>query len=274
MTMFRGTQNKSPTRPGTHRGFTLIEVVLAVVIVVGMMVVVLFFYQQAADLRVQLVREAERVAAVRLVMDRLSTELRSAHAHPALGAGFRGATDSIEFVRTDFPPRSAWRAGSLGRVEAAQTDLKRVQYARGTTLDGTNVIGTGLVRTESPVVEARQVVNTRAGAVVPEVEEVASPEPLTTEIQTVQFRYWDGRQWAASWSGSTLPKSVEVTLGFEPPVEDTGTNASPAEVFRRIIYLPGGGSGSNGTSGGTNSVDGNEDFFGLPPESPPPGGAL
>jgi hypothetical protein len=42
-----------------------------------------------------------------------------------------------------------------------------------------------------------------------------------------------------SWNGTKLPIGVEISLGFEPPVTDEqGTDSG--EVFRRVVYLPGG----------------------------------
>ena len=57
----------------TERGFTLIEVVLAIVIAVGLLTGVLVFYRQAAILREEILRKADALSAVRLVMDRIST---------------------------------------------------------------------------------------------------------------------------------------------------------------------------------------------------------
>lgn len=223
-------------------GFTLIEVVLAVSIVVGMMFVVMFFYHQAANLRNQLLQEAERVASARLLLDRLTAELRTAQAHRGLELSFQGGADSLTFVKTDVLPRSAWSEGALGRVETAQTDLKQVKYALATAQEDTNTVTTGLVRTESPLVQARQVVEARAGAVMMEEEEeptVAGPEPLTTDIQYLQFRYWSGSAWVSTWSGAGLPKGVEVSVGFAAPPVAGDTNGYSEDIFRRVIYLPG-----------------------------------
>jgi type II secretory pathway pseudopilin PulG len=106
----------------------LLEVVLAIVIAVGMLVVVLYFYQQTSDVRARLLLETERLGAVRLVMDRLTAELRTACAIPTAGGTFVGSASSIQFVKTEVPSRSAWQGAALGRVDTAQTDLRVVRY--------------------------------------------------------------------------------------------------------------------------------------------------
>ena len=69
--------NSQQTRRG-RLGFTLLEIALAVTIAIGIMVVALFFYEQSARLRKDALEEMDRITAVRLVMDRLSSELRCA----------------------------------------------------------------------------------------------------------------------------------------------------------------------------------------------------
>lgn len=282
-------------RGQARAAFTLLEVVLAIVISLGMLVVVLFFYQQTANFRAQLVEETERLTAVRLIMNRLTSELRTARAHPEFAGSFVGSASSIQFIRTDAPARAAWIGAALGRVELAQTDLRLVRYElRGGSLDSpdspdnldsegfpefldgeTNAPPASLVRTEEPLIKMRPV--TDANSAVPtEASPVKPPpQPLTSAIQYLRFRYWDGSAWSSSWSGTTLPKGVEVSLGSEAPEDDPGFDdfeygnfylgpgsstergaGSPPssqptappqagaqeevpKVFRRVIYLPG-----------------------------------
>ena len=210
-------------------GFTLIEVVLAIGIAIGIMLVLLFFYNQAANLRAQLMQEAERLSTIRLLMDRMTMELRTSRAHAFYQAAFLGDTQFIQFIRTDLVWPGAWKQGE--RVSSAQTDLKLVRYSLNTD---TNTAG--LYRDEEPLVESRTV---RSASPTVDVAPVKRPEPLSEEIRYVHFRYWDGAKWLESWDGTKLPIGVEIALGFEPPVTDEQGNTS-GEVFRRVVYLPGG----------------------------------
>src|SRR5688572_24203718 len=89
--------------PGTHNAFTLVEVLLAVGIVAGLLVVVLFFYQQAAQLRTELLVDAERSSSARLLMERLTTELRTARAHTFYEVPLVGHATYLQFITVDLP---------------------------------------------------------------------------------------------------------------------------------------------------------------------------
>jgi type II secretory pathway component PulJ len=214
----------------SRSGFTLIEVVLAITIAIGIMLVLLFFYNQAANLRVQLMEEAERLSTIRLLMDRITMELRTSRPHAFYEAAFLGDTQFIQFVRTDLVSPAAWKQGE--RVSSAQTDLKLVRYSLSTDTNA----AAGLYREEEALVEKR---TRRSTSVTVEVEPVKRPEPLSEDIRYLQFRYWNGTKWVESWDGPGLPIGVEITLAFEPPAADEQGNVS-GEVFRRVVYLPGG----------------------------------
>jgi type II secretory pathway pseudopilin PulG len=209
--------------------FTLIEVVLAIGIAIGIMLVLLFFYSQAANLRAQLVQEAERLSTIRLLMDRITMELRTSRPHAFFEATFIGDTQFVQFVRTDLVSPAAWKNGE--RVSSAQTDLKLVRYS---VITDTNTAA-GLYREEEPLVETRTV---RSASPTVDVAPVKPPEPLSEEVRYLHFRYWDGAKWIESWDGPKMPFGVEISIGFEPPVADEQGNIS-GEIFRRVVYLPG-----------------------------------
>lgn len=240
--------------PASAAAFTLIEVILAIVIAVGMLVVVLYFYQQSAELRVQLIQESERVSAVRLLMNRITGELRGASTLSSSRIAFAGDATSVRFITTTVPLCRVWNAGPSGRVGTPETDLKMVSYSLGSSREGSNVVVTGLIRTEQPTVETRQPSPTsstnRVAAELaetdeakaeadPTLDETRSPEPVTDAIRHLLFRYWDGTSWKDSWSGVDLPQAVEVTFGAEPMPEKTEVEDYPFDLYRRVIYLPG-----------------------------------
>src|SRR2546421_5016576 len=87
--------------------FTLLEVILAVIIAVGMLLVVLYFYQQAADLRTQLLDQTDRLSVARLLMDRITSELRTTRRHSYFQGAFIGESDFIQFIKAGIPSRAA-----------------------------------------------------------------------------------------------------------------------------------------------------------------------
>lgn len=250
-----GRQGSGIPAPGSPTGgFTLIEVILAIGIAIGILVVAFYFYSQTAELRTQLLAESERVSAVRLVMDRLTADLRCAYGTFSSGSGVSGDVGSLKIVKTELPSRGAWSGGQLGRAVTVETDLKLVSYSVSSSLEGTNQVVTGLIRAEEPLVQKRpQVIEARRAnqvAVQVEPENQRGPEPLTDAIRFVQFRYWDGSNWRESWSGTELPRGIEVSLGGESLPEGSTAEDYPYEVFRRVIYLPGSqvNPGSTGTA--------------------------
>jgi prepilin-type N-terminal cleavage/methylation domain-containing protein len=226
-----------PPKGGTPylRAFTLIEVILAVVIAAGLLMVAISYYQRAADLRRQLLEESARLTTIRLMMDRLSVDLRSAIAEPR--QGFSGTADFVKFVH----------AGNPSPGNLAEGSLKLVTYSVVTNAVGTNIASViGFNRTEGPLVEMRMAAPTNRealsfnGAMDPMALATNNfVEPLTRAIRLVQFRYFDGSEWLESWSGSDLPLGVEVTLGTEAASEDPEEEYA-GDLYRRVIYVPAG----------------------------------
>ncbi len=229
-------------------GFTLLEVVLAVVISVGLLTGVLVFYRQAAVLREEILRKADTLSAVRLVMDRISTELRTT---PPGGAGasvLSGDSRSLRLLHTAVPSRMPWRGGPLGRSGFAEADWMEVSYRCSSDTNQP-----GLFRQERTYVPSA-VLSTNLPTEVEATTGVVTNgftaplgAPLSDAIRHLRFRYWDGSRWQNAWEKPEPPAAVEVSLGLEPPDEEEGSEGDsdtgapkeyPFEVFRRVIALP------------------------------------
>lgn len=120
------------TRVALCRGFSLLEVILAIGIAVGLMLVVLHFYRQAAELRTQAVAETGKLRETRLVMQKFTDELQRIFDHPTT-VSFKGDSNSVQFVTTHLPDRSEWQGSELGRASRPETDLILVRYVGGPT---------------------------------------------------------------------------------------------------------------------------------------------
>ena len=222
-----------PDRSRRASAFTLVEVILAISIAIGILVVALFFYSQATNLRAQLLEESDRISSIRLMMDRLTSELRHAFAQPQ--TGFDGSATSLSFVTTEPPSRA-----STTGVGTFRTDLRLVSYGLSKTLDGTNEVATGLTRTEQPLVERPALTSAFAPATAPDGTNapVRSLEPLTDTIRLLRLWYWDGYGWSSTWKSDQLPRGVEITLGTEPLPDDASISDYTGELYRRVIFLP------------------------------------
>lgn len=216
--------------------FTLIEVILAVVIAAGLLVVAISYYQSAAELRERLLEESNQLSTMRLMMDRVSSDLRTALAEPR--QGFTGGSDFMRFVH----------AGSPTPGNLADGALKLVNYGVVTNAEGTNVAVIGFNRLEEPLVEKRvaatnqEAISFNGGmdpmATTTNAVVVAAVEPMTRAIRFVQFRYFSGSEWLDAWDAADLPLGVEVTFGAKPASPE-GEEYS-GELFRRVIAVPSG----------------------------------
>lgn len=229
---------KALQRP-RRRAFTLIEVILAVVIASGLLVVAISYYQRSSHLRGQLLEESERLTTIRLLMDRLTLDLRTAVAEPR--QGFSGTVDFMKFVH----------AGAPSIANLADGALKLVTYSVVTNAEGTNSTIIGFNRVETSLIEMRVAAPTNREAISfnGAMDPIAMAtnqfvEPLTRAIRLLRFRYFDGVEWLESWNSSDLPLGVEVTFGTEPPSEDEEVEYA-GDVFRRVIYVPTGRAGGH-----------------------------
>lgn len=241
-------------------GFTLIEVLLAIAIATGLLLVAILFYRQTADLRSQILGQADRYAQIRLVLDRVSSDLRTARAHAGDPAAFSGNGTAIRFER------AAWTgpaADGTASFIAGASDLTQITISAIQSLDGTNLTVNGLDRIEEPLAlrkgrgtpsetglpsVAIQSGASRLGSVssASAIEKdsrtahLRPAEPLSDAIRFVRFRYWDGVGWMDGWTNFSPPPGVEMTLSCEAPVEGTNAGEYSSEMFRRVVFLPGG----------------------------------
>ncbi len=222
-----------------NSAFTLVEVILAISISVGLLLVALTFYSQAASLRGQLLEETEKLASVRLVMDRLTSDLRAVFPHSR--QGFSGTGNSMQFTTENVLEASAWAPSVAGRREAPVTDLKVVLYYMATSIEGTNRLVSGLERTEVPFpIRAPASPSVVSVGIDPSMSTTNAPaaDPYADMVKFARFRYWNGAGWLDEWNSLGPPLGVEVSLGFESLVEQMSPETSTQETFRRVIHIP------------------------------------
>lgn len=231
----------------TRAGFTLLELLLAIAIATILLAVALFFYQQATDLRTQLLEETERISTTRLLLDRLTADLRSAYSQASLENALTGSSTSMQLVKAEMPSRSVWNSGPFGRLISPESDLRIVTYSLASHGEATNITVAGLNRNEKPLVETRALpVNPANESVWPATNQAAAtPSPIIEAIRFLRFRYYDGAAWQESWTKGQLPAGVEISLGWEPLPEDGLPEEYPYEIFRRVVCLPASHSTTN-----------------------------
>jgi len=231
------------------RGFTLIEVVLAIVIGVGLFTGVLMFYQQAAVLREEILRKADALSAVRLVMDRVSTELRTVPPSTAGVSILSGDSRSLRILHTAVPSKAPWRGGNLGRASIVEADWVEVSYRWSSDTNEPGLFRQERTHTASAPVstnlltEIEPLPANSTNTILP-----SGGIPLSEAIAYLRFRYWNGTRWQTRWDKPEPPIAVEISLGLEPIEDEFTSDATdseegpgqeyPFEVFRRVIALP------------------------------------
>lgn len=173
------------------RGFTLIEVVLAIVIGVGLFSGVLMFYQQSAVLREEILRKADALSAVRLVMDRISTELRTIPPSTAGVSILSGDSRSLRILHTAVPSKAPWRGGNLGRASLVEADWVEVSYRWSSDTNQPGLYRQERTHTASAPVstnllaEIELPTGNSTNAILP-----SGGIPLSEAIAYLRFRYW------------------------------------------------------------------------------------
>ncbi len=214
-----------------RRGFTLFEAMLAIGLSIGIVGGTMALYQQAVMIRQRISEDLEVLTAERIIMDRMTQELRAAIVYPFLGFGLEGQADSITFMTATVPGPAAWavRSGTEDPVPP-ETDLQLVTYRMRTYEDDYGMTQVaGIERSCQRVLTSP---TAQEGAQV-------STVLLTPYIQHMQFAFFDGSSWTNIWQDKGLPLAVEVTMGFPPMPEEVEAQDYPYPVFRRMIHLPG-----------------------------------
>lgn len=214
------------------RGFTLLEVILALGLAIGIIAMLLSFYNTMQRVRQTLISQAQYCASQRMIMDRLTNELRMAMAYQLLSSGLEGQPDQIRFVSTCVPGPAAWAVRkSTDDPIPPEQDLQIVGYRLRTVDDETTnkPIVVGLERTCQKTLAARTAEEGQGVALA----------LLAPTIKFLSFRYWTGSDWATTWGDKNLPMAVELTTGAQPLPDGTDPKDYPFETFRRVIFLPG-----------------------------------
>ncbi len=181
----------------TMRGFTLIEVLVAVFIFALLMIAAYGSVDALLRTRDGLTQQNERLRALQFTVGLIERDLRQTFARPIRsGYGEReaalvGARDAIAFTR----------AGAANPLRQERAEIERVGYA---------------LRDEH-VARISYAVLDRTPATAPNTRD------LLTRVRKLGFRYLDGEQWRELWPPSNvqgpvlmkLPRAVEFSIDTE-----------------------------------------------------------
>lgn len=209
------------------------------------MTAALGFYRHVVDVREDFGDQlgmTQVTAARRVIMDRMTDELRGAIVYPFLRFGMSGQEMEMRFMTAALPSRAVWAVGEVtDEPVPPEHDLQIVGYCLryGEDEDGMEIVE-GLQRTVQRIVAAET---------AEEGEEIQAAL-IAPQFKFISLRYWDGQagDWLTSWEGGDLPMAVEIVLGTEPLPEDLEVEDYPFETFRRVVYVPRGATQFEGTT--------------------------
>jgi hypothetical protein len=216
------------------------EVLLALTIIVGFMGAMFGLYWRSLEVRKQTNAVLDKIAAQRLVLDRISNELQTAMVYPFLQFGLAGEAGTAEWITCRLPGPGAWMAADvMESPRVPESDIQIIGYRlrEGEDEDGEMSI-LGLERTVQTVL-------------APEIVEEAEDEDsaavqvqfLTPHVKLIRFEYYDGEYWESAWTSSELPVAVKITIGDKPHDSGQSLDDYTGETMQRIVYVPGKGAG-------------------------------
>ena len=193
------------------KGFTLIEVLLAVTITAILLVTIYGVFTSVSSAKNRIETEGEGYHQARVIFDRIGREIRGAYYLKGNAkTSFRGGLDE---ERNPFLLLSTTATTPQGERQEGVA-VVRYRLRKDAEIEGNKV----LTRSEAPLVE----------------EDKAPREyRLATGIEALQLRFSDGDNWQESWDSDSLnavPKMVEVALEIRLD--------STAVPFRSIFEVP------------------------------------
>ncbi len=248
-----------------RRGMTLLEVLLALTLLVGMMATVFSLHRYAHEYRRAVSQQALEVSTQRGVMRRITDDFRCAMLYPLPGldeetgqaayvdTGLVGEYDQARFVKARLPGPAAWAIEQIGDQPIPdEPDVEQVQWSLRYDEETGGVLG--LERT------TRRVLGWAAQEQAPHQRVLVS-----ADIRTFVVRYYNASQdlWQLGWGGRDFPSAVEIWISTTPLPEDyepgddlVDVLVSLPDVYRRVIYLPGGSRALQSTFAPTGSAPG------------------
>ena len=195
-----------------QRGFTLVEIMVAVAVAALLLSTIYGVFQTVAGAKQRLDQEGENYHIARVIFDRLSRELRSAY-FPAKGGRFEGGTNEqgetyLSFTTTASTPLSGAGVGEVSYL----LQLDRDNPAGRKVLD----------RSERGLNSA---------------EEVSQSYRIASGIEQLTLRFYDDGTWLDQWPTSAqakTPRAIEISLLME-----VGDTLVPFRTTLELQKVPG-----------------------------------
>jgi len=190
-------------------GFTLLEIVISVAILVVILTIVYNTFNSSIKAFSAMENQGDAYAQARIVLNRMSEEIGSIYfstQNPKTGLPKTGLLG--EDRDEDDLPFDALHFTSLSHIRWVKDSRESELCEIGYYLEKDNETGESfLFRREDWNVDGT-------------LEEGGRPLELAEGVDGLNFRYYDGKEWADEWDSritGTLPKAVEIVLVMRDP---------------------------------------------------------
>ncbi len=218
----------------TRRGFTLLEVVIAISLLIMLMTMLMLFYNNALVQREEGTKRSRDAQLARVILERMAREVRQSVGNvPGYGIGVFGYKDRIEVNTLVMPDRKLSEVRSVRQQRIPpQFDLQQIRYYIAWDEDNLTEDGDpralGLVRRESKTYLRDAIITSEeaeeSAEEVDEVQMAFKEELYAPEIRFLELKYFDGANWWDDWEltqGNSLPQLVRITIGFVPEIPES-----------------------------------------------------
>lgn len=194
------------------RGFTLIEVMLALALLVLLVAGVIALQWSIGDSRQRIIESARRSQEVGVLLERLEADLLTSIAgDDALGAGIKGDGSSLTVLA-----RGVWLSGPSAADRATPEQIGAGLGKR----PASDLVETRVALAAGELRLSRKMAGPGADVLLPAIEGA-----ISADIEALRMRYFDGATWLDSFDSleaGGLPAAVEIAVwwkhGSEPSV--------------------------------------------------------
>ncbi|MBA7605892.1 hypothetical protein ES703_13027 [subsurface metagenome] len=181
----------------TSKGFTLVEILIAVTIVSLILTIIYGSYASSIDTMNYTRKKMDAFSMVRLTLSRMNDEITSSFfSEDSEDVMFAGEEGKIDFI-----------SSSHERIFKDSKEYDLVEIGYFTEPDEEGASGS----------ESLSLWRREDGTPDDDVLEGGEKENLIEGLEGLEFKYYDGEEWRDEWDskeGEGLPQAVKVTLKF------------------------------------------------------------
>jgi general secretion pathway protein J len=225
----RGSRLPAPGSRLFSGAFTLIELLLAIVIFSMILAAVNAVFFGAMKLRQKTADSATKAQPLELTLATLRRDLAGI---VLPGTNFAGVLDSaaqIQGLTEQNVGTEIFTTSGVFRDNLPWAEIQKIAYVLRDPTNRLSSSGRDLVR----IVKRN---------LLPAAEEQAEEQRLMSDVNRVDFSFYDGSSWRTSWNSTneltTLPRAIKVEITLEPEPPAPGSRATTTSRLPIQMVVP------------------------------------